>query len=338
LWFSMSIINLRRLVQILFLALFLFLFLQTTLVGENETVAWPTFFFDIDPLVFVSTYIASGSVLQRMWLALIVVGLTLLLGRVFCGWICPLGTLFNFISACRKSPLARWIQTGTWDRWQKAKYLLLVGLLVAALCGLHLVGIFDPLPLLYRTVATSIYPALDWGVEEIFTWLYATDPGIGPVRVTVVSEPVYAFLRAHLLTPKPTAYDGGVLIGALFILLAVLALIRFRFWCRYICPLGALLGLCSKFSKVELHNDIQQCDHCKLCVAFCHGACDPHLADDWKKQECMLCFNCREQCPHGAISFRWSWFGQSKQIIPPCPPQKIKKKIESQNDETETEE
>ena len=286
-----------------------------------------TFFFDIDPLVLVSTLIASGSVLQRMWLALIIIGLTLLLGRLFCGWLCPLGTVFNFISACREGPLARLIRTGTWNRWQKAKYLLLIGLLVAALCGLHEVGIFDPLPLLYRTLATSIYPALDWGVERLFTWLYYTDPGIGPVRVTVVSEPIYSFLRAHVLTPEPTAYEGGVLIGVFFVFLAVLALVRFRFWCRYICPLGALLGLCAKVSCVEVHNDTERCTHCNLCVPYCHGACDPHLLGEWKKQECFVCFNCREQCPEGAISFRWRWFGRSWQLIPPCPPRREKKAV-----------
>ncbi|HPO09591.1 MAG TPA: 4Fe-4S binding protein [bacterium] len=330
----MVLIYIRRLVQFLFFALFVLIFLRTTLHGENDTEPWATFFFDIDPLVLLSTWLASGSVLPKMFLALIVVAFTLLLGRLFCGWICPLGTLFNFISACRKARLAHWIQTGTWNRWQKAKYLLLIGLLVSSLCGLHLAGIFDPLPFLYRTFTTSIYPAFNWGADELFTWLYENDPGIGPVRVTVVSEPIYSFLRDYVLTRNPKPYDGGVLIGLLFVLVAIFALMRFRFWCRYICPLGALLGLCSKTARVELHNDIEKCDHCKLCVAYCHGACDPHLAGEWKKDECLQCFNCRRQCPNGAIGFRWSWFGRSVEIIHPLPPKKSK---QIKKDEQESE-
>ncbi len=322
----MSIVNIRRFVQFIFLVLFMVIFVRTTLVGENNTEPWATFFFDIDPLVLVSTYIASGSVLQRMLLALIVVALTLLLGRFFCGWVCPLGTVFNFISWCRGGPLARLIRTGTWSQWQKSKYLLLIGLLVAALCGLHLVGVFDPLALLYRTMATSVYPAFDWSAKQFFGWLYDTDPGVGPVRVTKVSEPVYSFLSDHVLSFDPIASKGGVLIGMLFILLAVLALIRFRFWCRYICPLGALLGLCSKVSRVELYNDPEKCVNCNLCIPYCHGACDPHLQSDWKKQECFVCFNCRERCPEGAISFRWRLFGRSWQIVPPIRPRKKKAK------------
>jgi ferredoxin len=243
--------NARRVVQGLFLALFLIVLIRTTLIGEDDTAPLATFFLDIDPLAFLATWIASGSVLPGMFLALI------------------------------KRPPAHLIRTGTWNQWQKSKYLLLIGLLAAALTGLHLAGIFDPISLLYRTVATSIYPALVWASHQLFTWLYFADPGIGPVRVTLISEPIYSFLRAWVLTPQPVAYVGGVLIGAFF---------------------------------------IGQCEQCNMCVAYCPGACDPHLAGRWKKEECYFCFTCREQCPDGAISFHWKWGGKSREIIPPLTP------------------
>lgn len=321
----MSTVNLRRASQILFLCLFIIIFLRTTLVGENDTGPLAKFFMDIDPLVLVSTLLASHSILPGMLLALIVVGLTLLLGRFFCSWVCPLGTVFNAVSAMRGGMLAEKIRKGKWDRWQKSKYLLLVGLLVAALTGLHITGIFDPIPLFYRTMATSIYPAFAWGADQLFTWLYLADPGIGPLRVTLITEPIYSFLRAYVLPIEPVAYEGGVLIGLVFVLLVVLALVRFRFWCRYICPLGALLGTCAKTSRLEVHNNPEICTNCNLCVPYCHGACDPHLADGWKKQECFTCFNCREQCPEGAISFHWRWLGKTWQIVPPRPPRRGKK-------------
>jgi polyferredoxin len=312
--------NARRVVQGLFLALFLIVLIRTTLIGEDDTAPLATFFFDIDPLAFLATWIASGSVLPGMFLALITVGLTLLLGRFFCGWVCPMGTTFNLISVGAKRPPAHLIRTGTWNQWQKSKYLLLIGLLAAALTGLHLAGIFDPISLLYRTVATSIYPALVWASHQLFTWLYFADPGIGPVRVTLISEPIYSFLRAWVLTPQPVAYVGGVLIGAFFIGLSVLAMSHFRFWCRYICPLGGLLGACSKTTRIELRLDSNKCEQCNMCVAYCPGACDPHLAGRWKKEECYFCFTCREQCPDGAISFHWKWGGKSREIIPPLTP------------------
>lgn len=328
----MSLVNLRRLSQFLFLSLFLVLFLGTTLVGENDTGPLAKFFLQIDPLVLIATFISSGSILPGMLLALIVVALTLFLGRVFCGWICPLGTTFNMISSFRGGKLAEKIRTGKWSKWHKSKYLLLTCLLVAALCGLHVVGIFDPIPLFYRTLATSIYPAFVWGADQLFTWLYNWDPGIGPVRITLISEPIYSFLRAHLLTYEPIAFTGGVLVGLFFAFLAALAVVRFRFWCKYICPLGALLGLCSKVSRIEVHNDPEACINCNLCVPYCHGGCDPHLAGEWKQQECFVCFNCRDQCPAGAVSFRWNWFGQRSILAKPLPPRKGKKAVVEDNE------
>ncbi len=314
-WFSL--VNVRRLVQGLFLVLFLILLVRTTLVGENDTEPWATFFFDIDPLVLLSTWLATGGVQAGMLLALVTLVLTFLLGRFFCGWICPVGTTFNIVSWARKMPVVRLIRTGVWTRWQHSKYLLLVGLLAAALCGLNLAGVFDPFSFFYRTMATSIYPAFAWGTEQFFTWLYYTDPGIGPVRVTLVSEPVYAFLRDHMLPHEPVAYFGGVLIGFVFLLLVVMALFHFRFWCRYVCPLGALLGTCAKTGRVELRLDETKCADCNMCVAWCPGACDPHLAGRWKKEECYLCFTCRDQCSEQAITFHWRWGRSSRLLVPP---------------------
>jgi polyferredoxin len=313
-WFGLA--NVRRIVQGGFLLLFLLLLVRTTLVGENGTEPWAGLFFDLDPLVLLSSWLASGGILPGMLLALVTVGLTLLLGRFFCGWVCPVGTTFNIISWARRMPAARLIRTGVWNRWQHSKYLLLTGLLVAALCGLNLAGVFDPFSFFYRTVSTSLYPAFARGTEQFFTWLYNTDPGIGPVRITLVSEPVYALLRAHVLPHEPVAYFGGVLIGFTFLLLVVLALFHFRFWCRYLCPLGALLGTCSKAGRIELRMDEAKCAECNLCVAWCPGACDPHLPGRWKKEECYLCFTCRDQCTEQAITFHWTWGKESRLLVP----------------------
>ena len=113
--FAPSLVNFRRLSQFAFLILFFVLLIRTTLVGEDDTEPLATFFFDIDPLILLSTLFASHAVLSGMLLALVTVVLTLVLGRFFCGWVCPVGATFNLVSWARKAPIPKLIKTGTWD-------------------------------------------------------------------------------------------------------------------------------------------------------------------------------------------------------------------------------
>ena len=76
-----------------------------------------------------------------------------------------------------------------------------------------------------------------------------------------------------------------------------------RFFCRVLCPLGATLGLLSRFSLWRIERDPEKCTHCELCLKACEGASDPHT--QLRKSECFVCFNCVEDCPSGALSFRF---------------------------------
>src|SRR4030042_6613157 len=107
----MTIKNLRIISQGIFLLIFLFLFIQTESKGD-DTLGYPVrLFLDFDPLIFITTLLASRAteIPSAFFLSLIVVLMTILLGRVFCGWICPLGTLNNMISSLKKRhPVKSW--------------------------------------------------------------------------------------------------------------------------------------------------------------------------------------------------------------------------------------
>ena len=111
--FAPGLVNFRRLSQFLFLLLFFVILIRTTLVGEDDTEPLATFFFDIDPLILISTLFASHAVLTGMLLALVTVALTLVLGRFFCGWVCPVGATFNLVSWARKAPVPKLIKSDT---------------------------------------------------------------------------------------------------------------------------------------------------------------------------------------------------------------------------------
>jgi polyferredoxin len=138
----------------------------------------------------------------------------------------------------------------------------------------------------------------------VFTWLYTANPGVGAARVTVVSEPVYQVLRHYFLPVEQPHYVGGFVIGGLFVGLVALNLYRERFWCRYVCPLGGLLGVIGKNPLVRVTRDPERCNDCRLCRSECHGGADPD--GDWRPSECLYCWNCEQACPTKGIRIRFA--------------------------------
>ncbi len=300
------VVWLRYAVQAFFLLFFLYLFMQTTYHPIDEVGGPVTFFFEIDPLVLIATWLANHAAPAILLLSLITLAVTFFFGRWFCGWVCPFGVLHNLFTSFRKKRLLTRIQSATFSPWQRGKYYILIAFLVGALLGVSAVGWLDPFSFFYRSLATAVYPAVNWGFQALFTWLYETDPGIGSMRVTAISEPIYDVLRANFLTiDPPPHFHWSLLIGFLFILVVGLNLIRARFWCRYICPLGALLGLVGKNPIVRIHKDTELCNDCRLCVTDCQGGAEPNVTGGWKPSECFYCWNCKSACPHDAISIRF---------------------------------
>jgi polyferredoxin len=304
------------LVQGFFLLLFLYLFLQTTYHPINQTGGRVTLFFEIDPLVLVATFLANYTVPAVLLLSLITVVVTLVFGRWFCGWVCPFGVVHHMVGALRAGRMKTRLERGAYDSGQSWKYYLLVLFLVGSLIGVNAVGWMDPFSFFYRSLATAVYPAFHYGVQQFFTWIYETDPGIGPARITLVTEPVYELLRGSVLAMEQPQYHWSLLIGALFILVLALNLYQARFWCRRLCPLGALLGVVGKNPIVKLETRPEACNDCRLCLADCQGGANPSYGLGWKPSECFFCWNCQSSCPSDAVRFTFT--GAARRAVKPA--------------------
>jgi polyferredoxin len=294
------IVWLRRLTQTSFFLLFCYLFLQTVYHPVNKAGRGVTFFFNLDPLLALNSWLASHTLVGAMLLSLVTLTVTFICGRWFCGWVCPLGALHNFFTSLRGGRAKQKLEAGGYHPWQKAKYYGLVAFLVTALLGANVVGWLDPFSFFFRSLSTSIYPAINRALVVVFTWIYDANPGVGPVRLTLVTEPLYGFLRKYFLAVEQPYYWGSLLIGTLFIVVVALNFWRARFWCRYVCPLGALLGVVGKNPLLRLKKDAEKCNSCRLCLVDCQGG----AASDslWKPSECFYCWNCKSDCPTQAIS------------------------------------
>ena len=284
----------RRATQVACLLLFLWLFRKTEYAGATQIPGAANILFRIDPLVAASVMAAAKRVVPAVLWSLLVVALTVVLGRFFCGWVCPLGTLLD---GTRRFVPARCQTRRFGHRWQHAKYFLLGVILISAVFGLPLVGYFDPFSILMRGLTCAVDPLWNRGATAVFTSLYQR----APPAVTSVSEPIYAFLKKTVLPFQNAAFlFGGV---SLAVLLAVFALefVQRRFWCRYVCPLGGLLALLSRRSLVR-RLPVQGCKDCGVCGEICRmDAFDAEVR--LAPEACILCMDCIDECPNDRAKF-----------------------------------
>jgi polyferredoxin len=273
--------RLRRLSQTLFLGLFLLLLCKTEFhdafqPGERDLrLPYPVrVFLETDPLIAIANALATHTLYRGLLWSLAILIPTLVLGRFFCGWICPLGTLNHLAGNLRpgKKGGLRRIASNRYKQWQTFKYYLLFALLLAAFLGSALAGMLDPIALAVRSLALSILPS----------WNYALN---------------LSFRQAHFRQAFP--------LGAIFIFILALNLRITRLWCRALCPLGALLGLASRWSILGLQKHPAECEDCSRCLLHCQGGDDPIPGSPWRKAECVLCMNCVADCPENGIQFRF---------------------------------
>ncbi len=320
----------RRLAQAGFLLLFLFLVWRTEFRGTfaadtADAIRMPypvEGFLLADPFVAILTFLSTHQIYRGLAWSVGILAVTLVFGRVFCGWICPLGTMLHIASWVRPSRRGmKRIEANKTRPYQHLKFYLLVGFVVAAVFGWVGGAIFDPIVIAVRSVGLAVIPAFGYVAERALQGVASSNV---PALQTM-SDATYDFLGDTLaaIPARQAYYHETWLIGVLFI--TVLVANRFipRFWCRALCPLGAMLGVFSRFALFGMKKDHAKCTDCNLCLVDCQGADSPQGGVKWRQDECHMCLNCETACPEDVIKFGFLPGRQKTQLQPDLDRRKV---------------
>ncbi len=283
----------RRVVQYLSFSFFLYLLLFLDPLTERDLSA--NIFLRMSILSAIGAMMAAKAFILKYWPAMAVLLLTIIFGRFFCAWICPLGTTID-ITDCSLAGFRRKSQKNIYDG-RKFKYYLLAFLLISLLFTVQCVGWFDPLSIATSAYAISIYPYIIHLIDGFFGYLNAI-PVIGYL-FTFIHKLVQTVLFAH---HAPFFRAHGMLL-AVFVLLISFGMVFRRYWCRNLCPMGAILALFSDWTFFK-RNVSSSCTSCGLCVEKCGMGAISSDGHSTKEGECILCMTCQKVCPENSITFR----------------------------------
>ncbi len=191
-----------------------------------------------------------------------------LTGRAVCGWACPIGLLQRTTAIVpqklkRKYPKIKKLgQHKIEPYFRYIKYLVLIGLVV---------------------------------ITPIFIGFMFTD--VCPVGVLTGTIPTL-ILEPEIYIPNPFFYYALVV----FILFFILIFLIERGWCRYFCPVGAILAPFNKISFLHMEVNKEECINCNVCSEVCPMGID--VANMKRDPECILCGKCVDSCPKNSVRFR----------------------------------
>ena len=280
----MNLVKIRIIISLLVLTLFLLLFLG----GEKLSVFLSSTLlpFQLVPaLIRILTTPTAIFVFGFVFIILI----TLIFGRVYCSFLCPLGTLQDiFIALSRK---VGWRKKHSYQKpHNRLRYSILsLTMVTAALGSMSLLNLLDPYSLAGRMITQFALP--------FFAWIHNTAVSL------LKNFNIYLFSVETAWLPLSVW-----LVTLCFIIFILIMSVRHgRLYCNTLCPVGTLLGLISRVSLYKFGIDQTSCHECVRCAGVCKADCIDPQAAIIDQSRCVNCFNCLAACPQSVVSYRPSW-------------------------------
>ncbi len=223
-----------------------------------------------------------------------VVAVTLLLGRVYCSVVCPLGVmqdLFAWIGGKIRKNRYRYHKGVEWLRWTVLGVTVVCGVV-----GLNVVvGLLAPYSA-YGRIVTSLG-------QPVWIWINNWMAGIAERHES------YAI---YSVETRAVVWSTMAVAVATLVVVAGLSLWRGRLWCNSVCPVGTVLGLLSRWSLMKPVIDKEKCVECGGCGKKCKAECIDTANQRIDASRCVGCMNCMSDCKVGAIKYRATWGKKAK--------------------------
>ena len=266
-----------------------FLILLTSAIYSGINLVSPDLYLRMDPILVLGSALSGRIFLYTFIPAAIIILATILFGRIFCGYICPMGITIDCSDRIINSKKAK--GRGK-EGLHRLKYFVLFFIIGAGIFGVSAVFFGSPLSLI-----TRFYGLLIHSVVSLLGQI-----GLTTLQPAAEKFDMYSLMYAEFHAPRySTLFFIFIFFGAVF----AAGMIKTRFWCRYLCPAGAMLAFFSRKAVVKRFVSAS-CTGCGKCSRTCPmGAIDRETPGSTAFAECIGCMTCKDVCPVDAVTYEF---------------------------------
>ncbi|MGL5616491.1 MAG: 4Fe-4S binding protein, partial [Sarcina sp.] len=242
------------------------------------------FFFIFYPGLFALSFSQIGNVVSmivnknfsgemfvvNILLSVILIALSIVFGRFFCGWMCSFGAMNDLLYFISRKIFKINIKVDeNVDKVLKLlKYVVLLFIII----------VFWILGMSFS--------------KEMNPWIVFSDLVKWPITIPAIS-----------------------LALAFFIMIVIGSFLIERFFCKYLCPLGAIFAITSKFRFTTINKDRNNCGKCTACTAKCSMGLSLYKEDKVGEGDCISCYKCAEVCPKKNVEIKFLSFKLNPVIL-----------------------
>jgi ferredoxin-type protein NapF len=274
---------LRRSIQALSVMFLFYLIFRTAFPLELTLPA--ELYLRLDPFIAIIVLMAKKEVIIKMLAAFAMLFAVLLFGNFFCGWLCPMGAVIDLSDGIIRKLRLPTLKSGD-NQLKMVRYGILIFAIAASMMTWQILSILDPISLITRTMVILFYPGLVLFFNKIQPVIQTALPGSSLFSSSL----------------PPASFKSNLPVLVTFVTILSLGILRQRFWCRYICPLGALFSIFGRHGILKRHVE-KSCNRCTKCARRCPMAAIPNESPETHHQyRCIFCLTCIE-CPQKAVTF-----------------------------------